>query len=186
MNWENELPNSESFRELKASMLFFLLPIYKHLYLILSMSRTERTALSYLIKTVFSFQTIPARCSHAAKTLTTYKMSHLLLQTSREQLPVAWFARSLLVIPKTLAVNAALDSTDLVAKLRAFHNASQTMGEREDLKWWVQFVVEREGCGQSVKDTLRNCVSLSLSVFFMCIHTLHKVNSQSYCVVASI
>ena len=167
MNWENELPNSESFRELKASMLFFLLPIYKHSYLILSMSRTERTALSYLIKTVFSFQTIPARCSHEKKNLTTYKMSHLLLQTSREQLPVAWFARSLLVIPKTLAVNAALDSTDLVAKLRAFHNASQTMGEREDLKWWVQFVVEREGRGQSVKDTLRNCVSLSLSVFFM-------------------
>ena len=131
------------------------------------MSRTERTALSYLIKTVFSFQTILARCSHAKKNLTTYKMSHLLLQTSREQLPVAWFARSLLVIPKTLAVNAALDSTDLVAKLRAFHNASQTMGEREDLKWWVQFVVEREGRGQSVKDTLRNCVSLSLSVFFM-------------------
>ena len=59
----------------------------------------------------------------------------LSLQTSREQLPVAWFAQSLLVIPKTLSVNAALDSTDLVAKLRAFHNASQTMGEREDLKW---------------------------------------------------
>jgi T-complex protein 1 subunit alpha len=30
-----------------------------------------------------------------------------------------------LVIPKTLAVNAAKDSTDLVAKLRAYHNASQ-------------------------------------------------------------
>ena len=48
---------------------------------------------------------------------------------------MAWFAQSLLVIPKTLSVNAALDSTDLVAKLRAFHNASQTMGEREELKW---------------------------------------------------
>ena len=64
-------------------------------------------------------------------------------QTSREQLPVAWFAQSLLVIPKTLSVNAALDSTDLVSKLRAFHNASQTMGEREDLKWWVWLVLER-------------------------------------------
>lgn len=65
--------------------------------------------------------------------------SHAILsvfsKTSREQLPVAWFAQSLLVIPKTLSVNAALDSTDLVAKLRAFHNASQTMGEREELKW---------------------------------------------------
>lgn len=41
-------------------------------------------------------------------------------------LAVAQFAHSLLVIPKTLAVNAALDATDLVAKLRAYHNASQT------------------------------------------------------------
>ena len=56
-------------------------------------------------------------------------------QTSREQLAVAEFANALLVIPKTLSVNAALDSTDLVAKLRAFHNASQTMTEREGLKW---------------------------------------------------
>ncbi|CAG8594269.1 4526_t:CDS:2 [Funneliformis caledonium] len=44
---------------------------------------------------------------------------------SREQLAIAEFANSLLVIPKTLAVNAAKDSTDLVAKLRAYHNASQ-------------------------------------------------------------
>lgn len=28
-------------------------------------------------------------------------------------------------IPKTLAVNAAKDSTDLVAKLRSYHNAAQ-------------------------------------------------------------
>lgn len=31
----------------------------------------------------------------------------------------------MLVIPKTLAVNAAKDSTDLVAKLRSYHNAAQ-------------------------------------------------------------
>ena len=30
------------------------------------------------------------------------------------------------MIPKTLAVNAAKDSTDLVAKLRAYHNAAQS------------------------------------------------------------
>jgi T-complex protein 1 subunit alpha len=31
----------------------------------------------------------------------------------------------LLIIPKTLAVNAAKDSTDLVAKLRSYHSAAQ-------------------------------------------------------------
>ncbi|XP_047531854.1 T-complex protein 1 subunit alpha [Vanessa atalanta] len=55
--------------------------------------------------------------------------------SSREQLAIAAFAQSLLVIPKTLAVNAARDATDLVAKLRAYHNSSQTKVEHANLKW---------------------------------------------------
>ena len=38
---------------------------------------------------------------------------------------IAEFANALLIIPKTLAVNAAKDSIDLVAKLRSYHNAAQ-------------------------------------------------------------
>lgn len=49
-------------------------------------------------------------------------------QGSREQLAIAEFAAALLTIPKQLAVNAAKDSTDLVAKLRAYHNAAQNAG----------------------------------------------------------
>lgn len=45
---------------------------------------------------------------------------------TREQLAVAEFAQALLVVPRTLAVNAALDAIDLVALLRAHHGASQT------------------------------------------------------------
>ncbi|XP_026759752.1 T-complex protein 1 subunit alpha [Galleria mellonella] len=55
--------------------------------------------------------------------------------SSREQLAIAAFAQSLLVIPKTLSVNAARDATDLVAKLRAYHNSSQTKVEHANLKW---------------------------------------------------
>lgn len=62
---------------------------------------------------------------------------------------MAEFANSLLVIPKTLAVNAALDSTDLIAKLRAFHNASQTMSERKELKWYHFFFVFPRFKGQT-------------------------------------
>ena len=54
---------------------------------------------------------------------------------SREQLAIAEFAHSLLVIPKTLAINAAQDSTELVAKLRAFHNEAQSNPKHRDLKW---------------------------------------------------
>ena len=47
---------------------------------------------------------------------------------------IADFAKSLLVIPKTLSVNAAQDSSDLVAKLRAYHNTSQTKADSTHLK----------------------------------------------------
>lgn len=55
--------------------------------------------------------------------------------SSREQLAIAEFARSLLVIPKTLAVNAAKDATDLVAKMRSYHHSSQSKAEHANLKW---------------------------------------------------
>merc|ERR1719456_663580 len=45
---------------------------------------------------------------------------------SREQLAIAEFSEALLTIPKTLAVNAAMDATELVARLRVHHNAAQT------------------------------------------------------------
>lgn len=54
---------------------------------------------------------------------------------SREQLAIAEFARALLAIPKTLAVNAAKDASDLVAKLRAYHNKAQMDPKRANLRW---------------------------------------------------
>ncbi|KAA0173246.1 hypothetical protein FNF27_05334 [Cafeteria roenbergensis] len=55
---------------------------------------------------------------------------------SREQLAIKEFAEALLVIPKTLAVNAAKDSTDLIAKLCSYHHTSQTVAEKEGLKYY--------------------------------------------------
>ncbi|KKZ60459.1 T-complex protein 1 subunit alpha [[Emmonsia] crescens] len=48
---------------------------------------------------------------------------------SREQLAIGEFAQSLLVIPKILAVNAAKDSSELVAQLRVRHALSQRVQE---------------------------------------------------------
>lgn len=53
---------------------------------------------------------------------------------SREQLAIAEFSEALLVIPKTLALNAAKDATDLLAKLRVFHNAAQKDETKRELK----------------------------------------------------
>ena len=62
---------------------------------------------------------------------------------SREQLAIAEFANALLCIPKCLAVNAAKDSTDLVSKLRAYHNNSQMKPDQyAKLKWYGLDLVE--------------------------------------------
>lgn len=52
---------------------------------------------------------------------------------------IAEFASALLVIPKTLAVNAALDATELMAQLRAYHAKSQFVQESSAdrrFKWY--------------------------------------------------
>lgn len=51
--------------------------------------------------------------------------------SSREQLAIGEFAQSLLVIPKTLCVNAAKDAAELVAKLRSAHAQSQRIQESD-------------------------------------------------------
>merc|ERR1719502_1636862 len=53
---------------------------------------------------------------------------------SREQLAIAEFAQSMLVIPKQLSVNAATDASEMVAKLRASHNAAQTDSSKAEMK----------------------------------------------------
>jgi len=54
--------------------------------------------------------------------------------SSREQIAIAEFAESLLVIPKTLAVNAAQDAIELIASLRACHHKSQTDQTQKHLR----------------------------------------------------
>lgn len=44
---------------------------------------------------------------------------------------ISEFSEALNILPKTLAVNAAKDATELVSKLRALHSASQKEGETD-------------------------------------------------------
>ena len=55
---------------------------------------------------------------------------------SREQLAIAEFAQAMLVIPKQLSVNAAQDASEMVAKLRASHNAAQTDPSKGEMKYY--------------------------------------------------
>jgi T-complex protein 1 subunit alpha len=49
---------------------------------------------------------------------------------TREQLAIAEFAQSILVIPKILSINSAFDSNELVSELRKQHNLYQKDSEK--------------------------------------------------------
>ena len=99
------------------------------------MERSVHDALCVVKRVLESKQVVPGGgCVEAA--LSIYLENFATSVGSREQLAIAEFANSLLCIPKCLAVNAAKDSTDLVAKLRAYHNNSQLKPDQyEKLKW---------------------------------------------------
>lgn len=53
--------------------------------------------------------------------LCTYLEERARFYDSKEQMAILEFAEALLIVPKTLTLNAALDSIDLVAKLKSVH-----------------------------------------------------------------
>ncbi|XP_037732273.1 T-complex protein 1 subunit alpha [Drosophila subpulchrella] len=98
------------------------------------MERSVHDALC-VVKRVLESKKVVAGGGCVEAALSIYLENFATSLASREQLAIAEFAKSLLVIPKTLSVNAAKDATDLVAKLRSYHNSSQTKPERSELKW---------------------------------------------------
>lgn len=89
------------------------------------MERSLHDALS-IVKRTLESGTVVAGGGAVEAALSIYLENFATTLGSREQLPIAEYAEAMLVIPKTLAVNAAKDATDLVARLRAHHNAAQT------------------------------------------------------------
>ena len=70
----------------------------------------------------------PCRCAGGGAVeaaLSNYLDTFATTLSSREQLAISEFADALLVIPKTLAANAAKDATELVAQLKAYHYTAQ-------------------------------------------------------------
>jgi T-complex protein 1 subunit alpha len=85
---------------------------------------------------------------------------------SREQLAIAEFAEALLVIPKTLAVNAAKDATELVAKLRAYHHTAQNKPGKENLAGYGLDLVEGVVRNNLEAGVLEPAMSKSKSIQF--------------------
>ncbi|KAI9006929.1 chaperonin Cpn60/TCP-1 family [Hyaloraphidium curvatum] len=115
-------------------------------YLLDEMERSIHDSLSAVRRTLESGTVVPG--GGAVETgLSIYLENFATTVSSREQLAIAEFANAMLVIPKTLAVNAAKDSTDLVAKLRAYHNSAQIAAEsdpKKQLKWFGLDLIKGE------------------------------------------
>lgn len=110
-------------------------------FMVEEMDRSIHDALCVVKRVIESKSIVPGGgCVEAA--LSIYLENFATSLASREQLAIAEFANSLLVIPKTLTVNAAKDSVDLVAKLRAYHNASQVQADKAHLKWFGLDLIE--------------------------------------------
>ncbi|RKP02092.1 hypothetical protein CXG81DRAFT_11221 [Caulochytrium protostelioides] len=95
------------------------------------MDRSIHDALCAVKRTLESSAVVPGGGAVEAA-LSVYLETFATTLASREQLAIAEYAQALLVIPKTLAVNAAKDATDLVARMRAYHHQAQTLAGAED------------------------------------------------------
>ncbi|KAF5732908.1 T-complex protein 1 alpha subunit [Tripterygium wilfordii] len=98
-------------------------------YMLDEMERALHDALS-IVKRTLESNTVVAGGGAVEAALSVYLEYLATTLGSREQLAIAEFAESLLIIPKVLAVNAAKDATELVAKLRAYHHHAQTNADK--------------------------------------------------------
>ncbi|XP_022722684.1 T-complex protein 1 subunit alpha-like [Durio zibethinus] len=99
-------------------------------YMVDEMERALHDALS-IVKRTLESNMVVAGGGAVEAALSVYLEYLATTLGSREQLAIAEFAESLLIIPKVLAVNAAKDATELVAKLRAYHHTAQTKADKK-------------------------------------------------------
>eukprot|EP00697_Spironema_sp_BW2_P007963 gnl/Spiro4/22423_TR11054_c0_g1_i1.p1 gnl/Spiro4/22423_TR11054_c0_g1~~gnl/Spiro4/22423_TR11054_c0_g1_i1.p1 ORF type:complete len:551 (-),score=65.06 gnl/Spiro4/22423_TR11054_c0_g1_i1:65-1717(-) len=94
-------------------------------YMLDEMDRSLHDALCIIKRTLESQYVVPGGgCVETA--LSIFLENFATSLGSREQLAIVEFAQALLVIPKTLAINAAQDATELIAQLRSYHYTSQS------------------------------------------------------------
>lgn len=93
-------------------------------YLLDEMDRALHDALC-VVKRMLESQALVPGGGAVEAALSVYLEDYACSLDTREQLAIQEYAEAVMVIPKTLAVNAAKDSSELVAKLRAVHAKSQ-------------------------------------------------------------
>mmetsp|Transcript_55892 Transcript_55892/g.130864 ORF Transcript_55892/g.130864 Transcript_55892/m.130864 type:complete len:547 (-) Transcript_55892:78-1718(-) len=106
-------------------------------YMLEELDRSIHDALCAVSRTMESNSVVPG--GGAVETaLSLHLEDYARTFDSYEQWAISEFAEALLTIPKTLAMNAALDAIDLLAALRVRHHASRTSQEakKKEYKWF--------------------------------------------------
>merc|ERR1719445_3029260 len=103
-------------------------------YMMDEIERSLHDCLCVIKRTLESKRVVPGGGAVEAA-LSIYLESYAKSLNSREQMAIQEFAEALTVIPKTLALNGAYDSIDLVAKLRGYHQKAQTDAESKRYRW---------------------------------------------------
>eukprot|EP01122_Echinamoeba_exundans_P001945 TRINITY_DN11919_c2_g1_i1.p1 TRINITY_DN11919_c2_g1~~TRINITY_DN11919_c2_g1_i1.p1 ORF type:complete len:551 (-),score=186.51 TRINITY_DN11919_c2_g1_i1:123-1775(-) len=124
---DNELIVVRGCKEAKAASMILRGP---NTYVLDEMDRSVHDSLCAVKRVLESGNVVPGGGA-VEVALSMYLENFARTLGSREQLAIAEFASALLVIPKTLAVNAALDATDLTAKLCTLHRAAQENAEKK-------------------------------------------------------
>lgn len=135
-------------------------------YYLDEMDRSIHDAMCIVQKTLESGSVVPGGGAIEAA-LSIYLENFATTLGSREQLAIAEFADALLVIPKTLTVNAAKDATELVAKLRAYHHTSQVKEGKGHL---AHFGLDLYNGGQASPLHHPSSLLTPRSLFFSCIY----------------
>lgn len=89
-----------------------------------------------VVKRVYESQQLVVGGGATETAISVYLENFATTISTREQLPIAEFATSLLCVPKCLALNAAQDACDMISKLRAYHYTSQINSTKADYKWY--------------------------------------------------
>jgi len=97
-------------------------------YMLDEMDRALHDSLC-VVKRMLESNTLVAGGGAAEAALSVHLEEFSTTLDTREQLAIQEYADALLVIPKTLAVNAAKDSSELVAQLRSVHAQAQKEGD---------------------------------------------------------
>eukprot|EP01055_Gregarina_sp_Pseudo9_P005642 Gregarina_sp_Pseudo_9__5641@NODE_788_length_2219_cov_15_911927_g742_i0_p1_GENE_NODE_788_length_2219_cov_15_911927_g742_i0NODE_788_length_2219_cov_15_911927_g742_i0_p1_ORF_typecomplete_len550_score182_70Cpn60_TCP1/PF00118_24/1_2e162DUF531/PF04407_12/0_43DUF531/PF04407_12/6_1e03_NODE_788_length_2219_cov_15_911927_g742_i05332182 len=103
-------------------------------YLVDEVERCVHDAICTVSRTLES-QTVCAGGGAVESALSVYLEDFARTMGSKGQVAIAEFAEALNVIPKTLAVNAAKDATELLARLRACHWKCQKSDDEADEKY---------------------------------------------------